>query len=96
MPIYEYQCQSCAHRFEALQKISDQPLVDCPDCFQPELTKLVSAAAFKLKGSGWYETDFKNNGKSQQKSDNGDSSTAKQSSSGGATSAAGNSSAASS
>jgi putative FmdB family regulatory protein len=60
MPIYEYQCQSCDHDFEALQKMSDDKLVDCPECDKPELKKLISAAAFKLKGSGWYESDFKN------------------------------------
>jgi len=59
MPIYEYRCQSCGHELEELQKMSDPPLVDCPECDQPELTKLISAAAFRLKGSGWYETDFK-------------------------------------
>ena len=62
MPIYEYQCQSCTHEFEALQKVSDAPLVDCPDCGKPELRKKVSAAAFRLKGGGWYETDFKSSG----------------------------------
>lgn len=61
MPIYEYKCNSCEHKFDKLQKISDPPLVDCPDCGKPELVKLVSAAGFRLKGSGWYETDFKNN-----------------------------------
>lgn len=59
MPIYEYRCKSCQHELEKLQKISDPPLVDCPQCGQPELTKLISAAAFRLKGGGWYETDFK-------------------------------------
>ena len=59
MPIYEYQCQSCQHALEALQKISDDPRRDCPACGQPDLKKKISAAAFRLKGSGWYETDFK-------------------------------------
>ena len=63
MPIYEYQCKACEHYFDALQKMADAPLLDCPQCSKPELTKLVSAASFKLKGSGWYETDFKNNGR---------------------------------
>ena len=63
MPIYEYRCQSCGHELEKLQKMSDQPLVDCPVCGQPALTKLVSAAGFRLKGGGWYETDFKKDGK---------------------------------
>jgi putative FmdB family regulatory protein len=59
MPIYEYECQACGHRQEAIQKMSDDPLVDCPACGKPELKKLLSAPAFRLKGSGWYETDFK-------------------------------------
>ena len=59
MPIYEYECQSCGHRLEAIQKLSDDPLTDCPTCATPALRKLVSAAAFRLKGGGWYETDFK-------------------------------------
>jgi putative FmdB family regulatory protein len=59
MPIYEYCCQSCGHRLEKLQRMSDAPLVDCPVCQAPELRKLISAAGFRLKGSGWYETDFK-------------------------------------
>lgn len=59
MPIYEYQCEACDHQLEKLQKISDDPLKICPECNTPELTKLVSAAAFRLKGDGWYETDFK-------------------------------------
>lgn len=65
MPIYEYQCQSCDHKMEALQKMADDPLKTCPACEQDSLKKLISAAAFKLKGSGWYETDFKNNGKAK-------------------------------
>ena len=63
MPIYEYQCQSCHHELEALQKLSDAPLVDCPVCAQPALRKQISAAAFRLKGGGWYETDFKSGNK---------------------------------
>ena len=63
MPIYEYQCQNCGHRLEKLQKMSDAPLVTCPACGEDALKKLVSAAAFRLKGSGWYETDFKKDGK---------------------------------
>jgi putative FmdB family regulatory protein len=63
MPIYEYQCQSCHEQLEALQKISDAPLLDCPKCGQPSLKKKVSAAAFRLKGGGWYETDFKTGNK---------------------------------
>ncbi len=63
MPIYEYQCSECAHQQEALQKISDAPLVECPACGKPSLKKLVSAAGFRLKGGGWYETDFKTGSK---------------------------------
>lgn len=59
MPIYEYQCESCGHELEALQKLSDDPLKDCPACDKPSLRKLISAAGFRLKGGGWYETDFK-------------------------------------
>ena len=59
MPIYEYQCAECGELTEALQKLSDAPLTDCPACGKPGLKKKVSAAAFRLKGSGWYETDFK-------------------------------------
>ena len=63
MPIYQYQCADCGHTLEALQKMSDSKLVDCPECKAPALTKQITAAAFKLKGTGWYETDFKNSGK---------------------------------
>lgn len=63
MPIYQYQCADCGHALEALQKMSDPKLVDCPECQAPALKKQVTAAAFKLKGTGWYETDFKNSGK---------------------------------
>ncbi len=59
MPIYEYECGVCGHKLEKLQKISDDPLRDCPECEEPALRKLVSAVTFRLKGSGWYETDFK-------------------------------------
>ncbi len=65
MPIYEYQCESCGHSLEALQKISDAPLRDCPACSAARLCKLVSAASFRLKGGGWYETDFKTGDKKQ-------------------------------
>lgn len=63
MPIYEYECKACGHKKEALQKISDAPLVDCPECNKPDLKKMISAAGFRLKGGGWYETDFKSGGK---------------------------------
>jgi putative FmdB family regulatory protein len=63
MPIYEYQCQACYEELEALQKISDAPLLHCPKCGEAALKKKVSAAAFRLKGGGWYETDFKTGNK---------------------------------
>jgi putative FmdB family regulatory protein len=63
MPIYEYQCAACGHQFETLQKISDAPFSECPDCGKDALKKLISASAFRLKGSGWYETDFKTGNK---------------------------------
>ena len=59
MPIYEYRCESCGEHLEKLQKLSDAPLELCPSCGKSELKKLISAAGFRLKGSGWYETDFK-------------------------------------
>ena len=59
MPIYEYVCTECEHAHEALQKLSDAPLIDCPACGESTLKKKVSAAGFRLSGSGWYETDFK-------------------------------------
>jgi len=63
MPIYEYRCQQCGHELERIQKMGDERLRDCPACQKPELRRLVSAAAFRLKGSGWYETDFKQGNK---------------------------------
>ncbi|HEY5602664.1 MAG TPA: zinc ribbon domain-containing protein [Gammaproteobacteria bacterium] len=63
MPIYEYECKACGHRLETIQKISDAPLTLCPECNKPELKKLISASGFRLKGGGWYETDFKRNNK---------------------------------
>ena len=63
MPFYEYRCDACGHEFEAMQKMSDDPLKDCPVCEKTELSKLISAAGFRLKGGGWYETDFKSGGK---------------------------------
>src|SRR4249920_2841020 len=59
MPFYEYQCRACGHQLEALQKVSDPVLRKCPSCGKNQLTKLVSAPVFRLKGGGWYETDFK-------------------------------------
>ena len=72
MPIYEYRCKSCGHELEKLQRMSDPALTDCPTCNQSELTRLVSAAGFRLKGSGWYETDFKK-GSKKNLHDSGDS-----------------------
>lgn len=63
MPIYEYRCNVCSHELEVIQKLSDPELSDCPACGQPELKKLMSAVGFRLKGSGWYETDFKSGDK---------------------------------
>src|SRR5688572_33465274 len=60
MPIYEYRCGACGHDVEALQKMSDGPLRKCPECGKSQLKRLVSAPQFRLKGSGWYETHFKN------------------------------------
>jgi putative FmdB family regulatory protein len=62
MPIYEYRCSACGFEKDALQKLSDPPLVECPQCGKPALVKLISAAGFQLKGSGWYATDFKGSG----------------------------------
>jgi len=59
MPIYEYACKKCDHTLDALQKIADAPLVDCPECGEAALKRLLSAPRFRLKGKGWYETDFK-------------------------------------
>lgn len=66
MPIYEYQCGTCGHEFETMQKVSEDPLRDCPACGRSDLTKLVSAAGFRLKGGGWYETDFKSGGEKKR------------------------------
>ena len=59
MPIYEYKCSNCGHQFEKIQKFSDDPLKKCPKCDKNTLNKLISSPSFRLKGSGWYETDFK-------------------------------------
>lgn len=59
MPIYEYRCDACGHTLDALQKVADAPLSECPSCGNSALKRLISAPAFRLKGSGWYETDFK-------------------------------------
>jgi putative FmdB family regulatory protein len=67
MPIYEYRCGACGHELEVLQKLSEAPLSDCPQCHKPSLSKLISAVGFQLKGSGWYATDFKSSGKPADK-----------------------------
>lgn len=63
MPFYEYRCTKCGHEEEVLQKVSDEPLTKCPECGKSTMKKKVSAAAFRLKGGGWYETDFKSGNK---------------------------------
>ena len=84
MPIYEYQCKACSHELEVIQKISEEPLKFCPECGKPELTKLISAAGFRLKGSGWYETDFKSGDKKKNIAGDKSDSTASSSSGEGA------------
>jgi putative FmdB family regulatory protein len=74
MPIYEYVCSKCGHALEALQKMNDAPLQDCPACEKDALKKKISAPGFRLSGSGWYETDFKSkNQKNLSKGDSADS-----------------------
>ena len=87
MPIYEYRCAACGHALEALQKLSDAPLQDCPACKAPQLQKQVSAAGFRLKGGGWYETDFKSGGKKNVAEGSSSSSGSSSSDSGSSTSA---------
>ena len=90
MPIYEYECKQCSHKMEALQKMSDDPLRDCPECGKAELKKLVSAAGFRLKGAGWYETDFKSGSKKNLASNDSSKKTeAKKGDTGGAKAATG-------
>ncbi len=70
MPIYEYACKKCQHTLDALQKMNDEPLLECPECGEPQLRRLISAPRFRLKGAGWYETDFKkDNQRNVHKSD---------------------------
>jgi len=66
MPIYEYSCTKCNHHFDLMQKINDKPATQCPQCFEETVIRLISAAGFQLKGTGWYATDFKNSGKKEQ------------------------------
>ena len=63
MPIYEYKCSNCEHQFEVIQRFSDNPVESCPECNKKSVKKLVSAPSFRLKGAGWYETDFKTGSK---------------------------------
>ena len=77
MPIYEYQCKACGHELEKIQRMNDPVLIDCPACEQPQLKKLISAAAFRLKGSGWYETDFKQDKKRNLAGDDNSNSSSK-------------------
>ena len=63
MPIYEYKCSKCEHQFEVIQRFSDNPVEICPECNKQAVSKLVSAPSFRLKGGGWYETDFKTGSK---------------------------------
>ncbi|HSW92919.1 MAG TPA: zinc ribbon domain-containing protein [Gammaproteobacteria bacterium] len=67
MPIYEYQCTACGHTLEIMQKMAEAPLKHCPACQKDSLKKLISAAGFQLKGTGWYATDFRNKGKPEAK-----------------------------
>jgi putative FmdB family regulatory protein len=69
MPIYEYRCGACGFQKEFLQRVSDAPLTDCPECGKRTLNKMVTAAGFQLKGSGWYATDFKDKGGAKPKPD---------------------------
>ena len=73
MPIYEYQCESCKETHEALQKLSDALLTECPNCGEQALKKQVTASAFRLSGSGWYETDFKTGDKKKNLAGGGSS-----------------------
>jgi len=66
MPFYEYQCRNCGHHLEVLQKISDGPLKKCPACGRSQLARIVSRVAFRLKGGGWYETDFKSDAENKR------------------------------
>jgi putative FmdB family regulatory protein len=72
MPIYEYRCGECGSQKEFLQRMHDTPLTDCPECGKPALNKMVSAAGFQLKGTGWYVTDFRDKAKPAGKTDKSD------------------------
>ena len=77
MPIYEYRCESCGYEMDKLQKMSDAPLLECTSCNESALKKLISAAGFRLSGSGWYETDFKSGKKKNLISDESSQSSSK-------------------
>jgi putative FmdB family regulatory protein len=77
MPIYEYECPSCGHRMEAIQRLGDPAPTDCPACAKTDLRRLISAAGFRLKGSGWYATDFKDKGKTKPETAESDGGTKK-------------------
>jgi putative FmdB family regulatory protein len=83
MPIYEYRCGACGHHLEALQKMSEAPLRKCPDCGKSQLRRLVSAPQFRLKGEGWYETDFKNKNETKRNLVGGETAEAETKSDGG-------------
>jgi putative FmdB family regulatory protein len=72
MPIYQYRCDSCGEELEKMQKLADAPLTDCPACGQPTLKKVISPVGFRLKGGGWYETDFKKSDKKKNLHESGD------------------------
>jgi putative FmdB family regulatory protein len=77
MPIYEYRCEGCGQKLEKLQKVSDPPLTDCPACGRQTLKKVISPVGFRLKGSGWYETDFKKGDKKKNLPEAGEKSSEK-------------------
>lgn len=81
MPIYEYECRACGHQLEKIQKLSDAPLTQCPDCGKDQLQKKISTPGFRLKGGGWYETDFKTGSKKNLAGDSGGSASSSASSS---------------
>jgi putative FmdB family regulatory protein len=87
MPIYPYRCENCGFQKDALQKLSDAPLRDCPECGQPRLVKQLTAAGFALKGTGWYVTDFRDSGKKSASSDAAKPAAASAETSGGASDA---------
>ena len=75
MPTYAYLCNACGHRMEAVQRMSEDALTDCPQCGKPELARQISAVGFALKGTGWYVTDFRDKGKANKSSDSAATST---------------------